>query len=153
MTDSHSASSTRDRSRVRGLNARACLSKRHYPVRFRLQNLRCLVAARLSAVWLIVLIVSPWNAPFATGDDAISSNHASNGTATVSWEPGTSSTEDPNVCALPPVARRWDSLRLEHTIGVESIIGPITVPEVSLEESNLPSAAGCHALAPAVLRL
>jgi hypothetical protein len=112
-----------------------------------------MAAARLSAIWLIVLIVSPWNAPFATSDDAISSNHASDGRVVASWESGTASTEDPNVCALPPTARRWDNLRLDHTIDVESVIGPITVPEVSLEESNRPSPAGCHALAPAVLRL
>lgn len=153
MTDSHSARPQRDGSRARVPHVPRCMPERHSPVTFGLRSFRCLVAARLSAIWLIVLIVSPWNAPFATSDDAISSNHASDGRTTVSWEPGTASTEDPNVCALPPAARRWDSLRLEHSIGVESVIGPITVAEVSLEESNRPSPAGRHALSRAVLRL
>jgi hypothetical protein len=120
---------------------------------FRIRSCRCSVAARLSAIWLIVLIVSPWNAPFATGDDPISSNHASDGRTAVSWEAGTASTDDADVCSLPPTARRWDRLRLEHSIGVESVIGSVTVPEVSLEESNRPSRAGCHAFASAVLRV
>jgi len=138
MTDSHSASSTRGRGRARVCHVPERITERRSAVRVRVRNFRCLVAARLSAIWLIVLIVSPWNAPFATGDDAISLNHASDGRTTVSWEPGAASTDDSNVCALPPAARRWNRLRLEHSIGVESVIGPITIPEASPEESNRP---------------
>jgi len=114
---------------------------------------RCLVAARLSAILLIVLIVSPWNAPFATGDDAISSNQTLDGRTTVSWEPGTASTDDPNICALPPAARRWDSLRREHSIADWSVVLPITLAEVPLEESDRPSPSATHSSATAVLRL
>jgi hypothetical protein len=153
MTNRPRVSSTRDGGRAIVLAVPARITERDSRSRNRIRSIRRLVAARLSAIWLIVLIVSPWNAPFATGADPISSVHALDGRATVSWEAGTASSEDANICALPPAARRWERLRLEHSIGVVSLIGSITLPEISLKESNNPSPPGNYSSAPSVLRL
>jgi hypothetical protein len=154
MTDSHLASLTRDGSRATVRGVSACITERHSPVTFRMRSFRYLVAARLSAIWLIVLVVSPWTAPFATCPLATFSNHAFEGVTTVSSEPGTAaSTEDPTAAVTPPPASRSGKLRLEHCIGEWSAILPITLAEVPLEESNRPSPPGSHSSAPAVLRL
>jgi hypothetical protein len=129
MTDRHSAGSTRDGS----------------------HSFRCHVAARLSAIWLIVLVVSPWSEPFAI---ATSLNQASDNLTTVSSDPGTAgSTEDLTGSVTPPTAFRTGKLRLEHSIGERSVIGPVILTEVPLEESNRPSPPRSRSSAAAVLRL
>jgi len=153
MTDSHRASLARDGRRATVCGVSECITERHSSVKFRLRLFRYLLAARLSAIWLIVLVVSPWTAPFATCPLRTFSNHASDGVTTVSSERGTAaSTEDPTAAVTPPPASR-SKLRLEHCIGEWSAILPITLAEVPLEESNRPSPPASHSSAPAVLRL
>lgn len=154
MTDSQSLSSTRDVSRARVLDVPARITERDSPVTFGLRSFRCLVAARLSAIWLIMLVASPWTAPFATCGLATFWNHTSDSLTTVSSEPGTeTSTGDLTGSVTPPASLRSGRLRLEHCIGEWSVILPITPTEVPLEQSNRPSPPGSHSSTPSVLRL
>jgi hypothetical protein len=118
-----------------------------------IRSFRRLVVVRMSAIWLIVLVLSPWTAPFATCDLATSWSHATDNGVMVSPGPDiAASIGDRSGCVAPGPARLrrpW----LEHSLGAESLIGPITVRAASLDVSDRPTPPGFSALASAVLRV